>query len=299
MIEISVIIPTHNRQDLVVELTESILHQDFDNSKYEVIIVCDGCVDNTVQILREKYEHLDRWTIIEVQQAGPAKARNSGAELAKGKYLAFTDDDCVADPDWLTTISSTFDRRGDVLGLEGLTYTDKKNVTPLTHQIENLSGNPALPTCNAAFRKDIFQELNGFDESFPFAHNEDADFAWRLKERGTTLFLKEMKIYHPPRKEKLSKLKGRMRILESEFPLYYKNKALYKKNRNPSPWRTIYVEVFLYHQVHFLKHVLGFFKRPKVCIQGISLVFSWWLNLVTLLPSFLKMNDHYKKSMSP
>ncbi|OHX64244.1 glycosyltransferase [Flammeovirga pacifica] len=298
MIEVSVIIPTHNREDLVVDLAASILHQEFDASKFEVIIVCDGCVDNTVHILNDKFGNLPNWTIIETQQAGPAKARNTGANKAKGKYFAFTDDDCLADKDWLLNIYQTFEEDKNILGIEGLTYTDKKNVTPLTHQIENLNGNPALPTCNAAFRADIFKELGGFDESFPFAHNEDADFAWRLKEKGKVVFLSSMKIYHPPRQEKLSKLKKRMKILESEFPLYYKNKQLYKKHRNTSPWRTIYVEVFLYHQVLFLKHVLGFFKRPKVCIQGVALVFSWWINLVTLFPSFLRKNQYYKKTLS-
>ncbi|MBB6460214.1 glycosyltransferase family 2 protein [Flammeovirga kamogawensis] len=294
--DISVIVPTHNRENLVIQLAESIKRQTIDSTNYEVIFICDGCVDNTVAVLNKLYSDLENWNIVAIDQSGPAKARNTGAFLAKGKYLAFTDDDCIANPNWLESILSKFNNTAvSVLGLEGMTFTDKKNVTPLTHQIENLNGNPAVPTCNAAFKKDIFLELGGFDESFPFAHNEDADFAWRMKERGEIIFVKEMGIYHPPRKEKLSKLKTRMKILESEFHLYYKNKVLYKKYRNTSPWRTIYIEVFLYHQLRMLKHVLGFFYKPKLCINGIVLVFSWWINLIELLPSFLKKENYYKK----
>ncbi|NLR94587.1 glycosyltransferase [Flammeovirga agarivorans] len=296
--KISVIVPTHNREELVLYLAKSLAEQNYPKEDYEVFIVCDGCIDNTVALLDENYGQLNNWTILSINQSGPAKARNTGAQLANGKILAFTDDDCIADPNWLKAISEAFDSDENLIGIEGLTFTDNKNVTPLTHQIENLNGNPALPTCNAAYLKSTFEELQGFDESFPYAHNEDADFAWRLKEKGKVIFLDSMKIYHPPRMESLSKLKGRMKILESEFPLYYKNPFLYKKYRNTNPWRTIYIEVFLYHQLMFLKHVLGFFRRPKTLSKGLSLVVSWWVNLIVLFPSFLRMDQKYKKQFS-
>lgn len=290
--KISIIVPTHNRMDSMMDLANALDNLDYHD--YEIIVVCDSCKDETHLNLMKNYGEKDNWTILEVEKAGPAKARNTGARIAKGEILAFTDDDCIPDANWLKVIQEQL-ASDDVVGLEGLTYTNKKEVTPLTHQIENLDGNPAVPTCNVAFRKSVFQELNGFDETFPFAHNEDADFAWRMREIGKIIFVKEMKVCHPPRIESFSKMKSRMKILESEFLLYYKNTKLYHKYRNSSPWITIYWEVFFYHQILNLKSTFKYLFRPKLFLGGLQLIIYWWIDLILLLPRYVASNLKYQK----
>lgn len=293
MTMISIIVPTHNRKDSMLQLATALDQLDYPD--YEVLIVCDSCIDGTKEILEKKHGGKELWTILEVSKAGPAKARNTGARLAKGDILAFTDDDCIPDKNWLKIIASTLENNSNIVGLEGLTYTFKNEVTPLTHQIENLKGNPAVPTCNVAFRKDIFEQLNGFDETFPFAHNEDADFAWRMKEVGEIHFIEEMKVCHPPRLETFKKMKSRMKILESEFLLYYKNTKLYQKYRNSSPWITIYWEVFFYHQLMNLKGTLKYLSRPKLFFGGVKLIFYWWLDMLLLFPKYFSSYIKYQK----
>lgn len=82
----SVVIPTHNRPDQLVEAVESVLTQTVQD--FEIIIVDDGSVvpvgnfdDPRVQVVRRD------------QSGGPAMARNEGVALARGRYLAFLDDD--------------------------------------------------------------------------------------------------------------------------------------------------------------------------------------------------------------
>jgi glycosyltransferase involved in cell wall biosynthesis len=218
---------------------------------------------------------------------GPAAARNLALRFAVGEIIAFTDDDCLPHNDWLSTIVEAF-RSNEIVGLQGRTYTDVVDITPLTHQIENIHGSKDVPTCNAAYKKDILVLLNGFDENFPYPHNEDADLAWRAEKLGTILFNKEMRVYHPPRTDRFKKVATRMKIMESEFRLFYKDPESYRKNRSGSLWKNIYWEVGVKTQWYYLKSRLKFLFRPVLMVKGLALTFIWWLDLIRSVPKFLK-----------
>jgi len=88
---VTVIVPTHNRCDMLENAIKSILLQTYE--KIEIIVVVDGCTDCTVNIL-EKYKQDNRFKIIVSQiKIGGAEARNFGIDSATGEYLAFLDDD--------------------------------------------------------------------------------------------------------------------------------------------------------------------------------------------------------------
>lgn len=89
----SVIIPTFNRSDLLIETIDSILHQSFKD--FELIIVNDGSTDNTKDVL-DSYGNLIR--VIHKQNSGSEKSRNSGAEIANGEYFCFFDSDDLMFP---------------------------------------------------------------------------------------------------------------------------------------------------------------------------------------------------------
>jgi glycosyltransferase involved in cell wall biosynthesis len=84
----SVIIPTYNRVNLVVETIESVLNQTFKD--FEVIVVDDGSTDNTIDVLK-KFD--SKIKTISQANGGLEKAYNHGAEIAQGEYLAFLDSD--------------------------------------------------------------------------------------------------------------------------------------------------------------------------------------------------------------
>ena len=284
---ISVIVPTYNRVHLLKRLLESLQVQSLETHFFEVIVVDDGSMDSTKELLSEMQTSMVNLTVLRQQNRGPAAARNTGARSATGYYLAFTDDDCVAAPNWLFELLNTFAYK-QCVAIQGRTSTWKRACTPLTHQISNETGHSAVPTCNAAYEARIFAKAGGFDEGFPSPHNEDADLAWRVSQLGRIEFEPNARIIHPPRRDRFSHIAGRMKMLASEFYLYHKNKALYRRFRNRTPWRTIYGEVFFSHQLRNLKSNFRFLRQPTLFVKGLGLSLVWWVQLITLLPTYLK-----------
>lgn len=89
---VSVIVPTHNRAEMLVKAIDSIFRQSYKN--IEVIIVANGCTDNTPEVvksLQEKYKNIHFLNFPE--SIGGAEARNRGVDIIKGEYVAFLDDD--------------------------------------------------------------------------------------------------------------------------------------------------------------------------------------------------------------
>jgi GT2 family glycosyltransferase len=299
--EISVVVATYNRQSSLKQLLGSLSKQTLSPSRFEVIIVSDGSTDGTADFVRELSLNCRNLKLLELKNRGPGAARNAGARAARGRYLAFTDDDCLASEDWLEQLLSVFERTGAV-GVQGRTTTERLARTPLTHEIEVLSPwLAAIPTCNAAYRKDAFDVAGGFDESFPFAHNEDADLAWRVEEVGKTVFASEVHVIHPPRRDRFSKRARWVRFLESEFLLYYKNRTKYRKYISPSPWWTIYWNVFVMGQLRLSKSCCKYLVKPFKpfhFIIGIALVLVRWFNLLRFLPAYWRAQSFYRSKFS-
>lgn len=289
-LRVSVIIPTHNRRELLLQLLESLLRQTLPREEFEIIVVCDGVTDGTpdkVRELAQKHSHL---RLVEQTQGGPAAARNAGAKSAKAGLLAFTDDDCVATPEWLRAIIEPFDRI-DVVAVEGRTSSIEAEFTPLTHQVVGEGKSNTMPTCNAACRREAFEQLGGFAVEFPFPHNEDADLAWRLEQRGIIFYEAKAVIIHPPRPEGFKKKVLWVRYLESEFLLFARNPDTYRKYRGASPWQTIYWNEFVISQFKMLKSSAKFLirrRQPKYFAIGTGIVFARWIKLVSLYPNFLR-----------
>jgi len=115
---ISVIIPAKNTEDTIGNCLRAVLSQRYVNTDYEVIVVDDGSTDRTAEIAKSM-----RARVIQQENAGPAAARNAGAEAAYGEILAFTDADCVPSPEWLHYLTMPF-RDPQVIGTKG-TYRTK------------------------------------------------------------------------------------------------------------------------------------------------------------------------------
>jgi glycosyltransferase involved in cell wall biosynthesis len=88
---LSVIVPTHNRYNSVKELLEMLSQQTFPIDRFEVIVVADGCTDETCLLKKQVYPFL--FTFCQLEGSGAAVARNYGAKQAKGELLLFLDDD--------------------------------------------------------------------------------------------------------------------------------------------------------------------------------------------------------------
>jgi GT2 family glycosyltransferase len=289
-VKISVIVPTHNRKESLLQLLDSLFLQSIPAETYEVIVVCDGVSDGTNERVRTLCQKHPQLRLVEQPQSGPAAARNAGAKIARGMYLAFTDDDCLAAKEWLGNLMKALEGLPAV-GVEGQTTTIASECTPLTHQVVNDGKIVLMRTCNAACRRDAFTQLGGFEERFPFPHNEDADFAWRLESLGRVSYVPDALIIHPPRPESFIAKARWVRYFESEFLLFARNPDAYRRHRSPSPWITIYWKIFVVSHFFYARSAVKylFFKlRPRYAAIMIALIFARGWNLIRFFPRFLR-----------
>ncbi|MEP6685984.1 MAG: glycosyltransferase, partial [Verrucomicrobiota bacterium] len=123
---------------------------------------------------------------------GLSHARNTGAHAAKGEVFAYTDSDCMADPDWLYYLMNTL-LSGAYAGVGG------PNVSPPARNwiqacVAAAPGGPShvlltdtiaehIPGCNMAFYRWAFEGVGGFDAEYHKA-GDDVDFCWRLQQEG-------------------------------------------------------------------------------------------------------------------
>ncbi len=107
----SVVIPTYNRADSVLQTINSCFEQTFED--FEIIVIDDGSSDSTVAVLAACED--PRLVVVSQDNAGPAAARNHGMRVAKGQFIAFLDSDDSWYPEFLDSVNTLLHETGDVL----------------------------------------------------------------------------------------------------------------------------------------------------------------------------------------
>jgi glycosyltransferase involved in cell wall biosynthesis len=227
--DISVIIPTFGRPELVVRAARSALEQKLpDNAGFEVIVVDDGGNDGTAEALKA-LKAGPRLRYFWKKHAGPAAARNAGLAMAKGRVLAFLDSDTLARPGWLAAGWKALKAHPGWDGCEGRVRAQTlEPETPFTHRVENPSGGRWL-TCDLFFRRESFKAVGGFDERFKKPVREDSEFAFRALQKGKTVgFEPEALVTHPVLRLSVSRYFRHARegmyeaLIERQHPVLYR-----------------------------------------------------------------------------
>ena len=111
---VTVVIPTHARAAQLEACLGGVAKLNSVPGGFEIVVVDDGGPQSLEPLIASWRDRLPvRLTVRE--QGGPAKARNTGAEMARGRFLAFIDDDCVPLPGWLSALVRELERRPDHL----------------------------------------------------------------------------------------------------------------------------------------------------------------------------------------
>lgn len=174
---VSVIIPTYNRSWCLSEAIDSVLSQTF--QEMELIVVDDGSTDETPALLSH---YGDRLRCLRQANRGVSAARNNGIQAAEGALIAFLDSDDLWQPDKLTRQVAFFDRQSDALicQTEETWIRRGVRVNP-KHRHRKPSGwifEPSLALCLVSpsavmMRRELLEELGGFDESLPACEDYD------------------------------------------------------------------------------------------------------------------------------
>jgi glycosyltransferase involved in cell wall biosynthesis len=174
---ISVIIPTHNRRHLLEKKLRALEIQ----NPSEVIVIADGCTDNTLEFL-QNYKPAYNLRFLETSGRGAAFARNTGAKAARGDYLLFSDDDVISKVGWLDAHKHASSANAVVVGKLALPKHLKNGAT--------MTGPKAFwwnaTGANTSMAKSLFFHAGGYDETFSAYGGEDPDLGWRLKLEGAT-----------------------------------------------------------------------------------------------------------------
>jgi len=174
---VSVVIPTYNRWPMIREAVESVLGQGY--RSFEVIVVDDGSTDDTTERL-EKYG--SRVRVLSRQKSGVAAARNYGASIAKGRYVAFLDSDDLWLPQKLETQTMFMEQHPEVKICQteeiwirrGLRVNPRLKHAKPSGDIFRRSLELCLVSPSAVMMtKDLFDQFGGFDESFPVCEDYD------------------------------------------------------------------------------------------------------------------------------
>jgi len=201
---VSILISTKGRRKLLDKALSSIFRMDYPRDRYEVVVVEETSCPQPIKGVK--------YIPIPEEGRGIAYSRNIALENAQFGVVAFTDDDCEVERDWLRELVSPI-VAGEAVGVGGSVFVKD---TGAIGYAENLLGFPGgglkyyhqtggnwrktryLSTCNCAYLKEKVIEAGGFERGLRY-FGEDFLLSFRISSKYPLLYNPEAKVYHLPR----------------------------------------------------------------------------------------------------
>jgi glycosyltransferase involved in cell wall biosynthesis len=180
-LEFSVVIATKDRRSFLEHALAS-LHGQTGAPPFEVIVVDNGSTDGTRRIVEESDSESVPVRYLAQPQPNRGKSRNRGVEAARGRYVAFCDDDVALPAGWLAAhaaahTSDDYVVNGPIINVPSYDLAPAPKAANYSRAF--------LCTCNASLAKQTFDRVGGFDESFDLYGWEDTELGVRLREAGS------------------------------------------------------------------------------------------------------------------
>lgn len=203
--DFSVVIPTYQQPALLLKCLDALGQQRFPRDQYEIIVVDDGNSPETAAAvalftkqIAQSGGPLEVRYLGQPQSRGPAAARNRGWRAARGRIVAFTDEDCLPQSTWLANALTSFQRGAQVVtGQVRLTLPDA--ITAYNAKSSYLEMSEFI-SANCFCRKSALDRVGGFEEAFDFAWREDNDLQFKFIQAGIPIIkCPEAVVVHPMR----------------------------------------------------------------------------------------------------
>jgi glycosyltransferase involved in cell wall biosynthesis len=208
---ISAIICTYNRSNYLEKAIESLIKQDIDYQKYEIIVVDNNSTDSTAEVVRQYQQKCGNLRYIFEQDQGLSIARNRGVSEARGEYVAYIDDDAVAEPKWLASFIEAFGKDDKIVCVGGPVELDWHGEKPAWIPVRYeslftyvnygakeryLTPDNYLVGANIGFKRNWLAENGGFPEKlgrkgYRLMSGEEAFLYKEVFESGNKV------LYHP------------------------------------------------------------------------------------------------------
>jgi GT2 family glycosyltransferase len=201
----SVVVPTRSRPDQIDHCLGALIKL-ASSPTHEIIVVRDGGSNDADSVETRRHNDVNLITVRQ-PHAGPAAARNRGASLARGRFLAFVDDDCRPREDWLLSLETELLRnpRG-VIGGRTINGLDRNLFSEASQLLVSYAVKTTtmqdgeyrfFPSCNLGVDRRVFDQVGGFDTRFKAAAAEDRDFCARCVSSGRNLhFAGDAVVFH-------------------------------------------------------------------------------------------------------
>jgi glycosyltransferase involved in cell wall biosynthesis len=201
----SIIIPTRHRPAALRACLRSIAALDYPRSEFEVLVVDDG--GGVPRDVEQEFAPTINLRLVGQPHMGPATARNRGMQLARGEYLAFTDDDCLVAPGWLSALERALQAHPRALVGGATCNAPDSSIYAVASQniidflYEYYASARSLTrffaSNNLGVRRDLLLSVGGFDETFPRAAAEDRELCERWQEaEGLMHFAEDAQVTH-------------------------------------------------------------------------------------------------------
>jgi glycosyltransferase involved in cell wall biosynthesis len=214
---VSVVILTRDRPALLEQALQALERQGYPNRE---IVVADNGEGSAVEVAQRYAARA-----IHVPDVSLGAARQEAVGIASGEIVAFTDDDCLPDPEWLARIVRAFRSHADWHGVQGRT---EAGPGPLDyHTISVPAPNSLFETCNMAYRAASLLRSGGFDARFR-AWFEDTSLAARVLSHGPIGWEPDALVVHQavPRRpmtvDRWRMILADERLLASQYPSFYR-----------------------------------------------------------------------------
>ena len=208
---LSFIIPCFNSEDTISLCLNSIINQDGFSDDVEIILIDDGSNDGTKRIIEEDFKIDNLKMITNKHNRGLAFSRNSGGRLSGGKVLAFLDSDMILKNDWIDRALNIFNNENIVAVMgQYVAPPNKKQNTLDKYLYSNLRGAKKLYNngdiidykyflcSNTLMRRNVFNDVGGFDDNITKYGGEDTELAIRLNKMFSNqlYYFPELISYH-------------------------------------------------------------------------------------------------------